>query len=277
MKKMSHTTILITGGASGIGKSMANIFAQMDNTVIVWDIHAKNIEILETEAAENKLHIHGMMCDITNREEVYSKASEVKAAFGMPDIVINSAGVVSGKPLLEAEDTDILLTMNVNTLSLFWVTKAFLPAMIEKGTGHIVTVASAAGLIGVKKLVDYSASKFAAVGFMESLRMELSSTHKGIRTTVVCPFFIDTGMFAGVQTRFPLLLPILKQEYAAKKIVQAIIKKKPVLIMPLFVYSTFWVRLLPVKIFDAVADFFGINRSMEHFTGRQSTSPNTTP
>ncbi|MGP1577241.1 MAG: SDR family oxidoreductase [Treponema sp.] len=269
MKKITHKTILITGGASGIGKSMANIFAQMDNTVIVWDIHTKNIKILETEAAENKLRIYGMICDITDRETVYAKAVEVIETFGTPDIVINSAGIVSGKSLLDAEDRDILLTMNVNTLSLFWITKAFLPAMIEKGTGHIVTIASAAGLIGVKKLVDYSASKFAAVGFMESLRMELSSTYTGIKTTVVCPFFIDTGMFSGVQTRFPLLLPILKQDYTAKKIVQAIIKKKPVLIMPRFVHSIYGLRLLPVKFFDSVTNFFGVNQSMEHFIGRK--------
>ena len=84
--------------------------------------------------------------------------------------------------------------------------------MIARDEGHVVTVASAAGLVGVKGLVDYSSSKFAAVGFDEALRMELADTAPGVKTTVVCPFFIDTGMFEGAQTRFAWLLPILKEQ-----------------------------------------------------------------
>jgi len=84
------------------------------------------------------------------------------------------------------------------------MTKAFLPDMMESSRGHIVTVASMAGLVGMTKLVDYCASKYAAVGFDESLRLELESTgQKGVHLTSVCPYFIrSTGMFDGVQTRW---------------------------------------------------------------------------
>lgn len=269
MKKIKGKIILITGGAAGIGKSAAKIFAESDNTVIVWDINEKNLKTLNEEAAEKNLKIFGMICDITNREDVYRKAAETETKFGTVDILINNAGIVSGKTFLDSSDEENLLSMNVNAVSLFWTTKAFLPGMIKKGSGHLVTIASAAGLIGVKKLADYSASKFAAVGFTESLRMELSSLCKGIKTTTVCPFFIDTGMFDGVHSRFSFLLPILKQEYTAKKIVKAITKKKAMLIMPRFVNSLFIVRLFPIKIFDAIVSFFGINNTMDNFKGRK--------
>ncbi len=81
-------------------------------------------------------------------------------------------------------------------------TKAFLPDMMATNKGHIVSIASVAGLSGSVKLSDYCASKFAAVGFEESLRLELQCDgYYGIHSTVVCPFFINTGMFAGVKSR----------------------------------------------------------------------------
>ena len=81
--------------------------------------------------------------------------------------------------------------------------KAFLPSMISKNHGHIVSIASSAGITGASGLCDYCSSKFGAVGFDESLRMELYTLKKtGVHTTVVCPFFINTGMFDGVTTRY---------------------------------------------------------------------------
>lgn len=268
MKKFTGKNILITGGASGIGKAVAEHFARMGNTVIIWDINEKNLEKVREEVSAGGLSVTAMRCDISDRVQVYSLAKEVEEKFGTLDVLINNAGVVTGKSLLETSDEQILLTMNVNVMAVFWTVRAFLPSMIKKGSGQLVTIASAAGLIGVKGLVDYSCSKFAVVGFNESLRMELADSCPGIKTTVVCPYFIDTGMFSGVRTRFPFLLPILRQEYAAKKIVKAVIKRKAFLIMPFFAKTTFLMRLFPVWVFDRTADFFGINRSMDHFKGR---------
>mmetsp|Transcript_39481 Transcript_39481/g.35251 ORF Transcript_39481/g.35251 Transcript_39481/m.35251 type:complete len:95 (-) Transcript_39481:240-524(-) len=94
--------------------------------------------------------------------------------------------------------------------------------MIAKNKGHIVTIASNAGLVGVCGLADYCASKFGAVGFDESLRMELRKIKSNVKTTCICPYYIDTGMFDGVKTRFPLLFPILKPNYVARRICNAI-------------------------------------------------------
>src|SRR5207247_8346795 len=137
-------------------------------------------------------------------------------------ILINNAGVVSGKGLLEISEEAIQRTFDVNTLALFWTTRAFLPGMIARDRGHVVTIASAAGIVGTSRLVDYCASKHAAVGFNEALRLELKRQGNKVVTTVVCPFYISTGMFEGVKTRFPLLLPILEPQKVADRIVDAI-------------------------------------------------------
>ena len=116
--------------------------------------------------------------------------------------------------------------------------------------------------------MDYSASKFAAVGFDESLRMELRRLGSPVQTTVVCPFFIDTGMFQGVKTRFPWLLPILNPDYVTRRILDAIEGNWRRLVMPRFVLTVPVVRILPPSLFDAVLGFFGVNRSMDEFVGR---------
>ena len=93
--------------------------------------------------------------------------------------------------------------MNVFVLSVIFQTlKAFMPHMIEKNHGHIVTIASLAGHLGMKGLVDYCASKFAAVGLDDALYHELHYSGKtGVKCTVVCPFYINTGMFDGVKAK----------------------------------------------------------------------------
>jgi all-trans-retinol dehydrogenase (NAD+) len=259
--------VLITGGASGIGYGMALEFALLGAQVVVWDV---NKAALNGLAVPPGLSITGMVCNVADRQDVYRQARVVTQTIGPVDILVNNAGVVSGATMLKTPDEKIERTININVLALFWTTKAFLPTMLERNTGHIVTISSAAGLIGVKGLADYSASKFAAFGFDESLRMELRSLKSKVRTTVVCPFFIDTGMFAGVKTKVPLLLPILKKDYVVHRVVQAVLKGRRRLVMPRFAYSTLLLRLLPPAALDVIADFFGINHSMDEFVGRKS-------
>ena len=113
------------------------------------------------------------MRDVSDRHAVYAAAEATQRTFGRVDIVINNAGIVSGQKLLEANDARMEATIKVNTIALLWVTKAFLPGMLKRDHGHVVTIASSAGRLGVAGLVDYCASKFGAVGFDEALRMEL--------------------------------------------------------------------------------------------------------
>ena len=269
MTEIARKTILITGGASGIGRQMALRLARAGGNVVIWDIHQGNLDkvVAELRSAGDG-EPRGYLCDVSDREQVYAVAEKVKADVGAVDILINNAGVVSGHRFLDLPDDKIERTFKVNTLGLFWVTKAFLPHMVERNAGHVVNIASSAGFVGVSKLTDYAASKWAAVGFDESLRVELRRIAPGVRTTVICPFFIDTGMFAGAKTRFSFMLPILKEAEVAEAVLDAIRKDRQRLMLPPMVYLIPPLRLLPVRVFDALADFLGVNVSMDEFVGR---------
>ena len=260
--------VLITGAASGLGRLMALDAARRKAHVTLLDRDEKGLDRVRHEIHAQGGDAEGFVVDLASRTAVQAVCAEVLATRGGVDILINNAGIVSGKTLLECSDEAIERTFQVNALALFWTARAFLPGMLAAGKGHIVTVASAAGLAGTSRLVDYSASKFAAVGFDESLRMELKRLGCPVRTTVVCPFFIETGMFEGVKTRFAWVLPILKPDYVVRRIMGAIEGNRSRLIMPRFVMTVPVVRVLPPFLFDAVMGFFGVNRSMDEFVGR---------
>lgn len=268
MSELRNCNVLITGAASGLGSLLAQNLGGRGGNLILLDVNARGLESVCNKLEENGVTAHQYPCDLTDRRAIHATVERVLADCGHVDILINNAGIVSGKSLMEISDEAIERTIQVNTLALFWLTRAVLPGMIERNRGHIVTIASAGGLVGTSRLTDYCASKFAAVGFDESVRLEMKRLGLNIKTTVVCPFYIDTGMFAGVKTRFPLLLPILKPEYAVKKIIRAIQEDRQRLLMPRMVYTVNPLRLLPVSLFDAVVEFFGVNKSMDEFTGR---------
>jgi all-trans-retinol dehydrogenase (NAD+) len=269
MSEIRGRHIVVTGGASGLGRLLVRALAGLGGRVTVWDVHAENLASTLAELAQlGPEKSHGFLCDVSNRARVYEAATATTAAAGPVDVLVNNAGVVSGRALLDIPDESIERTFAINTLSLFWVTKAFLPAMIERNRGHIVTIASASALIGVARLTDYAASKWAAMGFDESLRAELRQAAPGVMTTVVCPFYIDTGMFHGVKTRFPRLLPILQPDEVARRIVDSIRRDRRRLVMPPLIATVPLMRMLPVRAFDWIANFLGVNASMDEFTGR---------
>lgn len=268
MKDLKGKTVLVTGGAAGIGRLVSLDMAMKGARLVLWDINKVNLDktVAEIRAITPDAG-WGYIVDVTDRKAVYAAAAQVKTECGQVDVLINNAGVVSGKMFLDVPDERIELTMNVNSIAMFWTCKAFLPEMLERDSGHVVTVASAAGLVGVAGLGDYCASKFAAVGFDESLRNELKKRGSKVKTTVVCPFYIDTGMFDGVKTRSQLLLPILKEVDAAAKIVYAIEHDRPQLMMPPILGVLGFLRALPVSGFDGVMTLLGINASMDEFKG----------
>ncbi len=268
MTDFKDKNILITGGASGIGRQMALMIAAEKGHVIIWDIDKEKMQNVENEIKKSGGFASSYFCDLSVRKNIYETAEIVKKEHGVVDVLINNAGIVTGKPFLELSDELIEKAFAVNTLAYFWTVKAFLPDMIKQNSGHIVTISSAGGLIGVNRLSDYCASKFAVFGFDESLRMEFKARRLNIKTTVVCPYYINTGMFEGVKTRFPSILPIIDEKEASRKIVKSIKKDKPRLFIPPIVYTVPLLRCLPVCVFDWVASFLGINKSMEEFKGK---------
>lgn len=172
----------------------------------------------------------------------------------------------------ELNPRDVTKTFEVNVFGIFWALQAFLPKMYEQNAGHVVTIASLAGVQGAPKLVDYCASKFAAYGAMDSLRAEIRRLGKtGVKTTVVCPFYINTGMFDGAKSKSPLL-PILDPDYVADSIVAAILTDTPELYLPLIGKLAFVGRLLPVGLRDFIDGFLGVGSSMDDFSGRREAA-----
>jgi all-trans-retinol dehydrogenase (NAD+) len=270
-KDVSGKTVLITGAGSGLGRLLSLKFAQERCVMVLWDMNLQGVEETARMCKEKgALAAIAMKVDLSDRNDVRGVAERVKLEVGDVDILVNNAGIVSGKKMMECSEEMIIKTMEVNTLALFWTTRAFLPAMLAKNSGHLVTMASLAGLVGVNGLADYSASKFGAFGFNESMRFELAAQKKyGVKTTVVCPFFINTGMFDGVRAWSPNLMPILDPNYAVDMIFNAIVTNVEYLVMPRFPYLITLARsMFPVYAFDWTMNFLGVNRSMDDFKGR---------
>lgn len=263
-----HQTVLITGAGSGIGRLLALGAVRRGARVVIWDRDEAAGAAVREEIRADGGEAWSWAVDVSDRVAVATTGDETIRTVGPVDVVINNAGIVTGRRFLELEEEAVERTMAVNVLALYWVTRAFLPGMIDRQHGTVVTVASAAGLVGVAQQTDYSASKFAAVGFAESLRVELAKDHTGVNSLVVCPYYVDTGMFAGVRTKFPRLLPILDPTDVAERILTSIEKGRVQLIMPRFVRTVPITRALPATLFDRTMDFFGVNESMDHFVGR---------
>ena len=261
---LKGSRILVTGGASGLGRQLALQAAAKGAHVIIWDMNLDAAKKVAAEITSLNGSAEAHRVDVTDRDAV----NQLAVSVGSVDVLFNNAGVVSGDWFLDLDPASIERTYRVNVLSLYWMTQAFLPAMIQTGRGCVVTISSASGMLGVAKLSDYAASKFAAFGFMESLRSELRMKGSRVNTLTVCPHYIGTGMFDGVQTKFPWLLPILDETKVAAKILRSVEKGKAMLVMPKFVNVIPVTRALPIRAFDAVTDFFGVNRTMDHFRGR---------
>ncbi|XP_077126635.1 epidermal retinol dehydrogenase 2 [Ranitomeya variabilis] len=270
-KNVAGELVLITGAGSGIGRLMALQFARLGATLVLWDINEEgNRETSRLAKKNGSVRVHTYTCDCSKREDVYRAADQVKKEVGDITILINNAGIVTGKKFIDSPDALVEKTMQVNTMAHFWTYKAFLPAMMASNHGHLVSIASSAGLIGVNGLADYCASKFAAIGFAESVGLEMLALGKtGVKTTIVCPYFINTGMFDGCTSKWPRFMPILEPEYATKKIVDAILKEQVYLVMPRSLYLIFALKnIISAKLGFVLGDYFGAFHFMDHFKGR---------
>ncbi|XP_068022834.1 epidermal retinol dehydrogenase 2 [Melanerpes formicivorus] len=270
-KNVSGEIVLITGAGSGIGRLLALKFASLGATLVLWDINEEGLKETGKLVKRNGAgRVHRYVCDCSKRQDIYKVADQVKKEVGDVTILINNAGIVTGKRFMDSPDSLVEKTMEVNIMAHFWTYKAFLPAMIASNHGHLVSIASAAGLVGTNRLADYCASKFAAVGFAESIAIEMKAMgSSGVKTTIVCPFYINTGMFEGCQSKWPTLLPLLEPEYVAEKIVTAIRQDQEVLMLPRAVRISVALKaLLPVKASALLAEYFGVTSSMDAFKGR---------
>ncbi len=268
--KLKESIVVITGGASGIGKIMGRMALEKGaKAVAIWDINQANLDSVVAE--HSKLGtVKGYVVDVANYDAVKAAYAQTVSDLGEVDILINNAGVVTTNNTFDKNTkSDIERTMTINTIAPMYVALAMLPDMIARKRGHICNIASAAGLLAVPKMSVYTASKWATMGWSDSVWIELKQMKSPVRVTTFAPYFINTGMFDGVKSWF---FPILDPEKTAKRVLRAIEKNTRFKGVPFaFRFARLMQGILPMGGADWIfGEIFGIYHAMDHFTGRKS-------
>lgn len=280
MSTFKGKKVLITGGASGIGKLMGEMaLAKGAAALVIWDINQESIESVVQELGQKAKdqgrvgRVYGMRVDVSNQPMVADHYAQTKQEVGEIDILINSAGIItSNKTFDQCTPDEINRTMMVNALAPMYVAQQVLPDMVARDSGHICNIGSAGGMISNPRMSIYAASKWATIGWSDSVRIELREMRSCVRVTTIAPYYITTGMFDGVRSK---IFPLLRPENVASRILRAIERDTAFkMFMPWIPCPHHFIRLLqgilPIRVFDwLVGRVLGIYHTMDHFTGRK--------
>ena len=269
--KIKDNTVLVTGGCSGIGKIMARICLEKGaRQVIIWDINDMAIRATVRELSRLG-SVSGFRADISDPGSVDAACAATKASCGDVDILINNAGIITNNlTFAEQSDSDIIRTIDINTKGAMFVTLRFIRDMKARGRGHICNITSSAGMLALPRMALYTASKWASIGWSESLGIELTREKSPVRVTTVAPYFINTGMFDGIRSFFKIQDP----EVVARKALKAMERNRFYKGIP---FTEHFIRLMqglfPQRIFDFIfGDVCGLYTVMEHFKGRKTNA-----
>jgi meso-butanediol dehydrogenase / (S,S)-butanediol dehydrogenase / diacetyl reductase len=195
MAQLKDKVVFITGAGGGLGKAIAVAFAKVGAKVVVADIKEEflnnTVKAVEAEGAE----VLAVTVDVTDYESVKAALAKTVATFGTLDIGVNNAGVVGIGSIEEIDTNEWDRVLGVNAKGVFVCTKAELEIFKPKGEGAIINTASIAGKMGMAHLSHYVASKFAVIGFTNSIAKEVAAT--GITVNAICPGIVGTGMWRG--------------------------------------------------------------------------------
>lgn len=187
--QLKDKTTIVTGGGSGIGRALCIAFAAEGARVVVADLDAD-----DANATATKINGLGVACDVTVESDIKNLVTTTRRHFGAVDLFCSNAGILKGEPdhSASASNADWQACWNVHVMAHVYAARAVLPDMIERGSGYLVHMASAAGLLSQIGDAAYSTTKHAAVGFAESLTI----THgdDGIKVSVICPQYVATPM-----------------------------------------------------------------------------------
>lgn len=239
-KNVNGEIILITGTGHGMGRETALRFARLGGNIICVDINPTGNQETVDLIKEQKGTAYKYECDVTDRDAVNALAEKIRREVGDVTMLVNNAGIMPCKSLLQTSPKEIRALFDVNVLAHLWLIQAFLPSMMEKNHGHLVAMSSMAGVVGLRNLVPYCATKFAVRGLMEALHEELredkTNDYSGIKVTVICPYIVDTGLCKNPKIKFPSLMKIVKPEEAADKIVDAVRRNYDEITIPSSLY-----------------------------------------
>ncbi|CAF0930886.1 unnamed protein product [Didymodactylos carnosus] len=264
--------VLITGSARGVGRQIALAFARSGASLALWDIDdIGNRETLQM-CLSLGIHVRCYHVDITKYNDVHLHAERVRKELGNVTILVNNAGHFSGKTFLQESETDIEQTFSCNSLSCIWLTKLFLPYMLDINYGHIVIVSSILGLEPTHGPITYAASKFGSVGFSQSLIYELKSINSDTKVNVhcICPYFITTTMFNGFKPKLQFLIPALDASYVAIQTLDSIAWNRQLVILPYRLkYITFLSHVLPKWLKKQLMFYVAGQKPLDMFVNKQ--------
>ncbi len=271
MKTLAGKRALITGAASGIGKSIAQRLAAENAELLLLDQNERLLGETAAELTANGRRVRTYVWDVADTRNISAIRDQVQRDGGPIDLLVNNAGLVYGGPFLEVPLERHLATYRVNTLAVVALTHTFLPDLIAGGDGHVVNVASASGFIGLPFGATYASSKWAVLGFSESLALELAlEGHRHVHVTAVCPSYVGTGLFEGV--RPPFATQLLTADHVALLTVRAVLRNQFYVRTPWIVQMTPLMKAItPFRWFYRGAALLGVNTSMLHWRGRASS------
>jgi NAD(P)-dependent dehydrogenase (short-subunit alcohol dehydrogenase family) len=192
---LANKVVLVTGGGRGIGRAIAEAFAEAQSFVVIGDINKEESDAVVSAINERfgEERATSYRLDVTNYENAKEVVSSILSRFGKIDILVNNAGVSTMAPVIELTERDWDFNMNVNAKGVFIMSQLVVRSMIERNVkGKIVNIASQGGRQGFPFLAHYCASKFAVIGFTQSLALEVAKY--GITVNAVCPGFVKTSM-----------------------------------------------------------------------------------
>ncbi|WP_027001897.1 SDR family NAD(P)-dependent oxidoreductase [Hugenholtzia roseola] len=270
MTKISNKVVLITGGASGIGKILGQKCLQKGaSDLIIWDINQDNLDAVSAELRREGYRVHAYRVDVSSLDDIKTAATDVLAEIGTVDILFNNAGIVVGNKYFdEHSHEDIERTLDINVAGVMHIARVFIGGMLDKRGGHIINIASASSLTPNPRMSVYAGSKWAVLGWSESLRIEMEKKNSNVQVTTVMPSYIKTGMFEGVTA--PLLTPLLEPEDICNSIIEAVENNEILVSEPLMVKFLPLLRgVLPARMYDFLAEnVFEVYNSMDKFIGR---------
>lgn len=260
--------ILITGAGTGIGKLMAERFAAMGSTVL---LSARRWEVVDAVAAgirANGGKAFAYRLDVADIDSFSAFYAQIMQAHGGIDVLINNAGVVHGGTFENVPLSQHLDTLQINTHGLIALTHTFMSTLLQRPQAHIVNIASASGFIGLPFGSTYAASKWAVVGFSDSLRLELKARgQRNVSVTTVCPSYIATGMFDGVKA--PMFSPMLTPEKLVNGVIKGMTRQRAFVMAPYMVnWIDFGKGVMPRRWWDWFARVIGISTSMSTWHGK---------